>query len=359
MSTIAATSKRHHYPALDGLRGVAVAAVVGYHLWPAVAPGGWIGVSLFFTLSGFLIVGLVDRGIAAGEFDGHVFYARRARRLLPAAGVTFAAVLVATWISQPELLDRVRGDVVASVAYVANWRQAAEPGGYEAIFDLEPRPLGHIWSLAIEEQVYLVVPGLLVLTRRPVLVLSGLAAVGSAGLWFWWGDADLYFATPVRALEVLAGGALALVVNRRGIPRIPAGPVLGLGLPAMLLLAGTVAETDVVPHPWILPAMAVGLWVPLVAAALSGSGPLESRSLRWLGERSYGVYLFHWPLIELTGWHPVVILGVTLALAEVSYTLVEMPVRMGSLVRTAPISRLLGATSVVALVAVAAPLVSP
>jgi len=274
-----------HHAALDGLRGIAVAVVVGFHLWPSVLPGGWLGVSLFFTLSGFLIVGLVDRQLATGSFDALDFYRRRARRLFPALFLTLIGVMIAVWTVHPEAFDRVRADVLAALGYVANWRQAAEPGGYEAIFDATPRPLAHLWSLAIEEQVYLIVPALLIVTRRPIATVIGLSAAGAAGLWFWWGDPDLYYATPVRALEVLAGAGVALWLNRapsrgssasRGInmdssrPWPPVGQLVGLG--AMGVLVASVPDVDAIRRPWLLPAVALIVWCPLLVSALRGGG---------------------------------------------------------------------------------------
>ena len=356
-----------HFGALDGLRGVAVAVVVGFHLWPGRVPGGWLGVSLFFTLSGFLIIGQVDRRLATGRFDALDFYRRRARRLLPALSLTLVGVMIAVWTAHPEAFDRVRTDVLAALGFAANWRQAAEPGGYEAIFDVIPRPLAHLWSLAIEEQVYLIVPALLVLTRRPIATVLCLGAAGAAGLWFWWGDPDLYYATPVRALEVLAGAGVALWFNRapgRGLnisssrarpcSRQHVGQVAGLV--AMGVLVASVPDVDAIRRPWLLPAIALLVWCPLLVAALGGGGPLELSPLRWLGERSYAIYLFHWPLVVLTTWPPLMVVAVTLLLADASYRLIEMPIRRGVVIRRAPLVRLVGATAAIGMIAVVAPL---
>ncbi|RMH68374.1 MAG: acyltransferase, partial [Actinomyces sp.] len=124
-----------------------MAAVVAYHLRPDLVPGGWLGVSIFFTLSGFLVVGLLDdERRRLGRVDLGRFWERRARRLLPAVLATIAATVLATAALAPGALDRVVGDAVAGVAYVANWRLAADPGGYGALFDGGVRPLDHLWS---------------------------------------------------------------------------------------------------------------------------------------------------------------------------------------------------------------------
>ena len=147
---------RRRSPALDGLRGLAVLAVVVYHAWPEVLPGGWIGVSVFFTLSGFLITRILlgDHVLAGASLAS--FWRRRARRLLPAALATITATVMAVVATGGEVDDTVRAALAATL-YVHNWWAAASADGYWEIFET-PSPLAHMWSLAIEEQVYLVWP---------------------------------------------------------------------------------------------------------------------------------------------------------------------------------------------------------
>ena len=214
----AVSGQRH--PGLDGLRGVAVALIVAFHIWPATVRGGWLGVGLFFTLSGYLIFGLIHAELAStGRFRLGRFMARRVRRLMPAALVTVVATLALTAVLDDQAMRAVGFDAVAAVLNVFNWRTASDPGGYAAIFSLTPTPLDHFWSLAIEEQFYLIVPAALALTRRPVVVLGSMAAIGVGGVALWWGSVDAYVATPVRGLEIAAGSALAVAATRFGVVR--------------------------------------------------------------------------------------------------------------------------------------------
>ncbi len=327
-----ATSSR--VPALDGLRGIAVALVVAYHYWPDLVPGGFVGVSVFFTLSGFLIASLVrSEHESTGRVDLVAFYARRVRRLLPASLVTLVAVVGVMLVGEHPDASSVAGDAAAAGLYVANWRTAAAPGGYEALLETGVRPLDHFWSLSIEEQFYLVAPLLLVWPARRFAALT--VIVGGLGLWFWWGDPDSYFATPVRAIEIALGVGLASVIGWPGRRLDPgsASTLLGVGgLVALGWMSLVWHETD--PH--LFRGSLVGVGFVSVALVLSclGVGPvqrcLSSSGLVWLGKRSYAVYLFHWPLAELTSLPPLVAALVTMVLAEASWRLIERPALAGS-----------------------------
>ena len=346
----AGSGQRH--PGLDGLRGVAVALIVAFHLWPATVRGGWLGVGLFFTLSGYLIFGLIHAELAStGRFRLGRFMARRVRRLMPAALVTVVATLALTAVLDDQAIRAVGFDAVnphAAVLNVFNWRTASDPGGYAAIFslsDLPGAPLDHFWSLAIEEQFYLIVPAALALTRRPVVVLGSMAAIGVGGVALWWGSVDAYVATPVRGLEIAAGAALAVAATRFGVVRSfgKAEPgsrrAQAVGSVATVTAAGLAgwAVLGFDPnHPAVFrggPQLMALCWVVLVAASLRGGllDPLLSAApLRWLGTRSFAVYLFHWPLVELTDWGALPVIAVTLIAAELSYRLIEMPIRRGT-----------------------------
>jgi len=319
-----------HIPALDGLRGFAVVAVVIYHLWPDALPGGWLGVSLFFTLSGFLVVGLLDDALADGPIDLAYFYRRRVRRLLPVGLFTIAMVVLATMVLEPDSAQRVAVDGFWAVLNSANWHQMAGSDGYGAIFDQTVRPFAHMWSLAIEEQFYLTIPLLIAWTKRPVAVIVGGAMVAGVGQLLWWGSPDSYFASPVRVAEIVAGAALALAVRRRpdvvSLAKLwPLAAVLSFWA---VMVAGE-SSSFVFRG---LPALMGLVWVVLVAACLQPGRYASVMSMgvwRWLGLRSYAIYLFHWPLIALTDLHPVVIIALTLSLSEVSYRLLEDPIRRG------------------------------
>lgn len=346
-----------HIPALDGLRGLAVLAVVAYHLWPETVPGGWLGVGLFFTLSGFLVIGLVTDDLHHGGVDLPHFYRRRIRRLLPAALVTVVAVVVWVVLTDEAMRASVARDGLWAVLNLANWNQMTDAGGYAAIFEQTSRPLGHMWSLAIEEQFYLTAPLVIAWTRRPAAVVGAGLALAVIAHVAWWGTSDAYLATPVRIAEILVGGALALAVRRR-----PAVVAIGRLWPLAAAIGVTavvfVEESDPVVTRGLPALISLG-WVVLVAACLGGDrsyrSVLSRGWLRWLGLRSYAIYLVHWPLIELTDWSAPIVIAVTLGLAELSFRVVEDPIRRARRLRRPLL--LVGIAAVVAAVLAAATVV--
>ena len=362
-------------PGLDGLRGLAVAWVLAFHLWPDVVRGGWLGVGLFFTLSGYLIAGLLDTEVTStGRLRLGRFIARRARRLLPAALVTIAGTLALTALVDDQPLRIIGMDALTAALNVFNWHASLDEAGYAGIFDTAPEPLAHFWSLAIEEQFYLVFPAAVALIRRPGRVVAAMAAIGLVGVWLWWGSTDAYVATPVRALEIAAGAGLALAQARCGAVRRMFRPPTDLPrlsrfVWAVLLAAGAALTVVTVarlgPDDGLVfrggPQLMAWCWVVLVIAAVRDGWPARFMSwapLRWLGLRSYAIYLFHWPVIELTDWHPVVAIAVTLGLAEASFHGLEMPVRRGTGRWAIPVLAA-AAAAVVAVSAVAAAVSSP
>ena len=346
-----ATSGRvGHVPALDGTRGLAVAAVVCYHLDPSVVPGGFLGVSLFFTLSGFLITNLL---LAEWQQTGHIevrsFWQRRFRRLLPAslAGIALVVVMApAVW--DPSQLRDLPGDVIASLAYVANWRFIVSGDAYAAGFEA-PSPLLHYWSLAIEEQFYLVVGvltiwlGRVASKRQWFLVFGGMAIASMAATVLLYDPLStdrVYFGSLTRAFELLAGVLLALLIGLTTPSRLrriatAAGPVLLVAMVAAFL---AVEITDTFLYRggfWLMALLSCGL----IVSAISGgtfAKVLSWRPLTALGLISYGVYVYHWPLFlwltedrtGLDGWALVTVrLIATFTLAIASFVLLERPVR--------------------------------
>jgi peptidoglycan/LPS O-acetylase OafA/YrhL len=338
-----------YQPALDGVRAVAVVLVLLYHAGFGWMSGGYVGVSVFFTLSGFLItsLALAEHG-RSGRIDVGAFYGRRLRRILPASLVCLAGVMVAAWLRQFDGITELRRDLWAALAQVYNWTLLAHGDSYASEIAKaagQRAPLDHYWSLAIEEQFYWAWPlALLVLLRagrRSRLVLVGglwaafvLAAViiaASAG------GAATYLATPARLPEILLGAVLAVAVHS-GMP-VPSGGRWAACACAVVLVCAVTWPANGGP--------AEAGWLPLfaVASALLIAG-LQRRSavqlalsvapLVWLGRISYGVYLFHWPVYTLVDERRFPVdrallfllrLAITLAIASASYYLIELPVR--------------------------------
>ncbi len=347
-----------HVPALDGLRGVAVAAVLCFHGELAFAGGGFLGVSTFFTLSGFLITTLLLREWdRTGRIDIVGFWLRRVRRLLPAALIALLGIaLYAAAISTRNDAHRIGTDGLSALAYVANWRFVFAHQSYASLF-AAPSPVQHFWSLAIEEQFYLLYPivafGALAVLRsvRRLRYFLMLLTAGSIGLTFllWSPGTDpsrVYYGTDTRAAELLVGALLATGIALR--PRLRSkgrrtarawiGTASALGLVG---LWATTTQADGWLYRGGLVLNAV-LTARVIAATLL-PGPttvaLSWSPLRALGRISYGVYLYHWPIFlwlspARTGLAVgplfAVRVGVTLAVAVASYHLVECPIRYGT-----------------------------
>lgn len=370
-----------HVGALDGLRGLAVLAVLVYHLDEGWLPGGFLGVSLFFTLSGFLITNLLlneweaNRRVGLGNF-----WSRRFRRLLPAALAALAlAVVTAWWWADAQQLENLRGDVLAALGYVANWRFVVNGDAYGAGFQ-EPSPVLHFWSLAIEEQFYIFVAIVALVVaryarhRRAWLVTFGvLAALSMLATVRLWGTADtnrIYFGSDTRAFELLAGVLLAIVIRFEVPRRVARWSVRHLvWVAAALGMVAAFALTEV-QQAWLYHG---GFWlvalgsVLLIVASLD-TGPVAT-GLSWkpfaaLGLISYGVYLYHWPIVifltsERTGLDGVPLaalqVAITLGLAIASYHFLEQPVRQRRWsVRPIGVMGAIGATVIVLLIATTA-----
>ena len=360
-----------YQPSLDGLRGLAVAAVVLYHGAAAnrlewLRPwtkGGFLGVSAFFTLSGFLICSLLLSEAATGASVSLTgFWQRRARRLLPAVLVLLGAVSILTPLVGTEAqLEQLPGDVWASLLYVANWRFVLEGADYAAQFQGAPSPLKHLWSLSVEEQWYLLVPlaaaAVLALRRRahprlrrPHLVALLLVAAVGATVWMVWVSAGVwdnraYMGTDTRLAE-MAIGALAACVLRPGLQLgTRARRVVAVAAPWVLAAILTAWALTPIDAPWLFRGgfslHAAGVALVVVAAvqpATAVRGILGLGALRGLGRISYGVYLYHWPVVwwvtpERLGLDPgaafAVQLMITLVVSVASFRLIERPLRHG------------------------------
>jgi peptidoglycan/LPS O-acetylase OafA/YrhL/lysophospholipase L1-like esterase len=350
-------SRLPYLPGVDALRAIAVLAVFLYHAGVGWIPGGFLGVDVFFVISGYLITSLLlsERQRSGGVRLGQ-FWLRRARRLLPAVGVLVAVTMIVAAIVDPERLTELRGDAIASLSYVANWHFIFE---HQSYFDHFQRPslFRHLWSLSVEEQFYLFWPlafaaGISLLGRKRLAlgVLAG-AAASLALTWILFDPNDVsrvYYGTDTHAAGLLIGVALALAWApwqlQRARPGRWCGPVLdAIGVIALGYLALSflqVHDYDLAlfhgGYLWLAVASAVVIAVVAHPTARLG-GLLARPALVWLGLRSYSFYLWHWPLLALTRpgldvslprgiLIPLQLLAV-LALADLSYRFVELPFR--------------------------------
>ncbi len=342
-------------PALDGLRAVAVALVVAFHT--GHLSGGFLGVDLFFALSGFLITTLLlDEHAESGHIALGAFWGRRARRLLPALVVVLVTTLVAIAILfDTESVGANRNEAIASALSVSNWYQLAHPAPYLTVFQ-------HTWSLAIEAQFYLVWPVVTILLVRGVAAadrttaaarvlvaaLLGAAASAIAMILQYRGPESLarvYFGTDTRVGPILLGAALAALVARRSAPRTPAmrRVVDGGGIAALVgfvLIAGVTERPNAQLYEGGFPFVIGPASVLIVAGAALGDGwlarGLALAPMRAVGLISYGIYLWHWPVLFLATaarlhLDGAALLGLqlvlTLTLAAASYRFIELPIR--------------------------------
>ncbi len=346
-------------PALDGLRALAVLAVMLYHGGVAVVGGGFLGVDVFFVLSGFLITTLLLLEFeSTGGLNLPAFWGRRARRLLPALLLVLVAVLIYAAFLAGEAASSVRSDVLATLFYVSNWWFIFSGNSYFEQFQ-DPSPLTHTWSLAIEEQWYLLLPLVLVLVlprirnRRWWAALFGALALVSAvvmALLYTPGSdpSRAYYGTDTRLLALLIGAGLASLFTPGVVERVrgPArwlAPTGAVGL--VLLLAWTDDTSEWLYYGGFLLVALVSAVV--LAALVARPEGLVARGLTWspvvwIGKISYGLYLWHWPVYVVlsptrTGISGTSLLllriAVTFGIATLSYYLVEMPVRRGALSR--------------------------
>jgi peptidoglycan/LPS O-acetylase OafA/YrhL len=347
---------------LDGIRALAVIGVILYHTdldWSPAA--GFLGVDVFFTLSGFLITALLLREHrAAGRIDVAQFYLRRARRLLPALWMLLLFVVIAGLTISRDTVAGLRGDVPAALLYVSNWWQIYHGQSYFELIG-RPAPLQHLWSLSIEEQFYLLWPALVIgLLARGGERLVGRASLALAGLitaWMWIlairhgypADTDPsrgYFGLDSHSMGLFAGAALAAAWNPwRDAPLATRRTTEWMGwlaLAALIITFFRVTETTSFLYRggFLLVAALTCALIYAVVDRRTMLGRLFSLApLRWIGERSYGLYLWHWPVFGLLrpgldvhlgeGACLVLRLGATFAIAELCYRYVERPIRTG------------------------------
>jgi peptidoglycan/LPS O-acetylase OafA/YrhL len=339
---------------------VAILLVVACHAGIAGVTAGFIGVDVFFVLSGFLITGLlVDEYERTGTIGLGAFYARRARRILPAAAVVLVVtLLVASIVMSPLDMARIANDGLSAGLSVANIRFALDATDYFSPVD--PSPMLHYWSLSVEEQFYLVWPALLIVAVRfgrfsfmPVVMVGSVLAVS---LFLCvaitpWSSNWAYFSLPTRAWQLAAGAILA--IGLRGQMRLPRPLAFLSGWAGFALIAGSLVAIDpTTPYPGIAATAPTAGTLALIAGRDAIGSPgwliLRRMPLRWLGRISYSLYLWHWPVLVLgpsllaggdpeattsiePALVPVLLIGVSLILAALSWRLVEEPFRAGRL----------------------------
>jgi len=371
-------------PGLDGLRAVAVLAVIAFHEQFTWAPGGLLGVGIFFTLSGFLITSLLtdqwsrsavsgpssaDHTAGAGNHTGTIklgdFWLRRARRLLPALFVMLAVVTAWITITDRARLDSLRGAVGAAAGYFSNWYLIAKNQSYFARF-APPAPLDHLWSLAVEEQFYLLWPlllmGGLLLVRRagkqaprwlilPTIALTLASIFGMAHLYTPGVDPTrVYEGTDTRAFGLLIGAALALAwptgraVKPGPVARAAVDALGILGLATIAVLVWRVGQYSPFAYQGGLVLLSVATAAVVAATACTGTlvgRALGWRPLRWIGARSYGIYLWHYPVIVLTtpaNSKPDLVrisiqIAAVVVISALSWRFIEEPIRHGGIER--------------------------
>jgi peptidoglycan/LPS O-acetylase OafA/YrhL len=358
-------------PEIQALRAIAVAVVVLGHSWPGALPGGYVGVDVFFVISGFLITGHLVREVeGSGRVALGAFWARRARRILPAALLVLGAVVVATLAFVPESRwEQFFVEARASGLYVENWRLASTATDYFAAAGATQSPVQHYWSLSVEEQFYLLWPLLIgavalvpPVPRRPALgVAVGLVAAASLAYSVAETSGDpaaAYFVTPTRVWELAAGGLLALLPVVAGAERRRAllswAGLAAIAAAVLLFDAGTA-------FPGVAALLPVLGAVAVIAAGAPGprwapSRILAARPVQAVGDRSYALYLWHWPLLvllpyalgrdELGAGLKVLVLVAALGAAWATKRWVEDPVRRGRVLVARPAGWTFGTAAV-------------
>jgi peptidoglycan/LPS O-acetylase OafA/YrhL len=356
--------KNRYITGLDGLRAIAVLAVIAYHLNFDWAAGGLLGVTVFFVLSGYLITDLlIAEFVTTDRINFKNFWIRRARRLLPAMFTMLLVVITWVTVFKPSMLDRLEEDTVAAILYISNWWYIFQDLSYFESFG-PPSLLTHFWSLAVEEQFYILWPLLIVLVLKlkvkegslfSIILLGAIASAAAMTLLYEPGTdpSRVYYGTDTRVFSLLLGASLAVIwPSRRLSTNLPSEIRWKLDFVGLFALAfifymfwGTDQYQDFLYQGGMV-AMSVASML-VVAVIVHPSSKMNTilsfKPLRWIGVRSYGIYLWHFPVIVLTSpqWGadaPSLVrtsLQVLLILtfASLSWTFIENPIRKGALTR--------------------------
>lgn len=341
-TTAHARARDHLRLDIQGLRAIAVLAVVVYHGFPGVLPGGFAGVDIFFVISGYLIAGILLGEMERGEFSLVRFYERRVRRLFPALFVMLACVLFAgALILPPMQFEELGRTTLSTIFFVSNVDFFSMSDYFDS--DAEFRPLLHTWSLAVEEQFYLVFPlfllGLVTFARAHLRALLGVCAVISLLLCLWAlerNTAGAFFLAPFRGYELLIGAVLAGLPFPAGLPRWVRHFVSLLGLAFVLASLALLNETIAFPG---LAALAPCLGTAMVLFAGAGGASVGGRLISgpffsFFGALSYSLYLWHWPVLVLgksvlltepSAVQTAALLGMAVLAATASWRWIEQP----------------------------------
>lgn len=334
---------------IDGLRAVSVLAVLAFHGFPRLAPGGFAGVDVFFVISGFLISGIIFDELHRGVFSLRIFYARRVRRIFPAlVTVLIASLLAGWWLLLPAEMSRLGSQLAASAGFVANFYFWLESGYFSP--DARTLPLLHLWSLGVEEQFYIVFPLVMVaLRRRPALLLPAIIAIGAASFLLNIALIDRqaadFYSPLTRAWELMAGAWVAWARRRQHSPFAGGVADLATLLGLAAILAGVALLDSRLAYPgWYA-------LVPVSGSALVMWAGADSTVARWLlstsplvyvGRISYPLYLWHWPVLvfaaafkfaPLTDLEIVLALAASVLLAALTYAFIERGFRSGAIDR--------------------------
>jgi peptidoglycan/LPS O-acetylase OafA/YrhL len=337
-------------PDIDGLRGIAVLAVIAFHAFPRILRGGFVGVDIFFVISGFLISNILFRNLEAGSFRYAEFYSRRIRRIFPSLIVILVPCLALGWLLLPNEFRQLGENVAAGAGFLANFAYWKESGYFDS--SAVQKPLLHLWSLGVEEQFYIFWPLLLGLCWRKklnFLAITLFVALGSfaTNLYLTHNDPVAAFYSPLaRFWELMVGGLLAYILLHRPqlVPRSSYWISVG---GALLVACGIAFISSERPFPgwWaLLPAAGTFLLIAADANAWPNRKILANRTFVWLGVISYPLYLWHWPLLygarrefvdHMKGVQAGLVLLAAVALSIVlswlTYKFVETPIRFGSL----------------------------
>jgi peptidoglycan/LPS O-acetylase OafA/YrhL len=341
-------------PGLDGVRAIAVLAVLGFHEGLSWLPGGFLGVDVFFVLSGYLIT---DQLATRANGSIRRFWVRRARRLLPALLVMLTGIAAVVAVLVPAQLAVLRPAITPALSYTSNWYEAVHHSSYFDTFGPVP-PLKHLWSLAIEEQFYILWPlavlllGKLGSNRMRSLITAGAAAASALAAAFLYAPGTdpsrVYYGTDTHSSALLIGSALAFALPLADVRALPTSWTRladGAGLASLAVLTWAfvyLSGSDPLVYPYGLLIAAVAA-SGLVVAAASGGLVAAATSLapfRWLGIRSYGIYLWHWPIIAVGAALPtrqgpqlsMAEVAITFAIAAASWRFIEAPIQREGLV---------------------------